>query len=426
VESLSFPILGAINNRNRVFENNRTKKREKIMNGAKIDLNTLDEAAIQEFMFALPKTDLHCHLDGSMRISTVRELAKTPENRALAESLGYSLPEDCSEKNLSKLLFPGHDCESLEDYLLAFDITCGVLQNAENLERAAYELAIDCYAENIWYLEVRFAPQRHIHDHLNGMEVMKAVDRGLDRAEKETKGGIKSRIIVCAMRHYAEGISYYHRKVREVYPYSTAKELASHCSLETARLAVQARKAGLYRIVAFDLAGPEANFPPSHHTKAFYEITNVLMASTVHAGEGYGPKSIREAITHLNANRIGHGTRVLEEDNLCLLHYLRDRRIAVEVCLTSNLQTKAISSLDKHPWRAFLDNEIRAPLCTDNRLVSGVTLTHEYILAHKHFNFTRNELRRTILYGFKSAFVAYADRRELLLKAKQRLVELGL
>lgn len=396
------------------------------MNAAKVDLNAMDDAAIQEFMHSIPKTDLHCHLDGSMRIATVSELASIPENRALAEKLGYSLPEDTSEENLGKLLFPGHDCESLEDYLLAFDITCGVLQSPENLERAAYELAMDCYAENIWYLEVRFAPQRHIHDDLDGMEVLRAVDRGLERAEKETEGGIRSTIIVCAMRHYSEDISFYHRKVRDVYPFSTAKELGSHCSLETARLAVEAKKQGLYRVVAFDLAGPEANFPPSHHTKAFYEIINVLMASTVHAGEGYGPKSIREAVAYLNANRIGHGTRVLDEEDHQLLHYLRDHRIAVEVCLTSNLQTKAIKSLDEHPWRTFLDSEVRAPLCTDNRLVSGVTLTHEYVLAHKHFKFTNNELRRTILYGFKSAFAPYSERRELLLKAKHRLGELGL
>jgi adenosine deaminase len=165
---------------------------------------------------------------------------------------------------------------------------------------------------------------------------------------------------------------------------------------------------------------------PSHHTKAFYEISNALLNATVHAGEAYGPESILEAICYLNAQRIGHGTRVMENNSSRLLEYIRDRRIGVEVCLTSNLQTKAIDSLEKHPYRTFIEQEVRAPLCTDNRLVSGVDLTHEYVLAHKTFNFTPDELRRTILYGFKSAFCSYADRRDLLLRAKQRLIELGL
>jgi adenosine deaminase len=394
------------------------------MNSSALTLSNMDEQKLHDFMKALPKTDLHCHLDGSLRIETVSELAQKPENRSLAERLGYQLPEDCSPDNLASLLYPGVDCESLEDYLLAFDITCAVLQNSENLERAAYELAMDCFAENIWYLEVRFAPQRHIHDELDGMGVLRAVNAGLARAELET--GIKATIIVCAMRHFSKDISYFHRKVREVYPFSTAKELASHCSLEVARLAVEARRLELKRVVAFDLAGPEANFPPSHHTKAFYETINFLLPATVHAGEGYGPESIREAITYLNAQRIGHGTRVLEEESDALLDYIRDHRIGIEVCLTSNLQTKAVASLEDHPWNRLLEAEVRVSLCTDNRLVSGVSLTDEYTLAHRHFGFTPELLRRVVLYGFKSAFIAYGERRSLLLRAKRRLIELGL
>jgi len=389
-----------------------------------VDLAALEGEALVDFMRSLPKTDLHCHLDGSVRISTICDLARDKGNRALAERLGYWLPEEIEEEAMGTMLYPGKDCKSLEDYLRAFDVICAVLQTPESLERVAYELAVDCAAENIRYLEVRFAPQRHIHDDFSGMQVLEAVDRGLARAEAECN--IKTAIIVCAMRHYAEGIGYYHRRVREVYEYSTPKELASHCSLEIARLAVAAKKNGLPRVVAFDLAGPEANFPPSHHTLAFYEIINNLMCSTVHAGEAYGPKSIRDAVTYLNANRIGHGTRVLDEGDGELLGFLRDQRIAVEVCLTSNLQTKAIKSLDDHPFRSFLEAEVRASLCTDNRLVSGVTLTDEYVLAQKAFRFSAKELRRTVLYGFKAAFVSYQDRRKLLLEAKQELISLGL
>jgi adenosine deaminase len=391
-----------------------------------IDLEKLSPADRRALFRALPKTDLHCHLDGSLRVATVAELCANKKIRDRAESLGYTLPEDCSERTLERVLRPGIGCKSLVEYLLPFDIICGVLQSAETLERAAYELAIDCSKENIWYLEVRFAPQRHINDQLDGIAVLAAVDRGLARAEKELEGRFRSGIIVCAMRNYDERIGYYHRRVREVYRYSSAKELASHCSLEVARLAAEARRRGMNRVVAFDLAGPEENYPPGDHTEAFNEIINNLMSITVHAGEGYGPASIKEAVTHLNAHRIGHGTRLLENDMPDLLEFLRDHRIAIEICLTSNLQTKAVRSLDEHPLRRLLDEEFRVPLCTDNRMVSAVELTDEYVLAYDQFHLTPKELRRIVLYGFKAAFVTYQERRRLLLAAKARLRELGL
>ncbi|MBI3724689.1 adenosine deaminase family protein [bacterium] len=367
-----------------------------------LDLAKLSPADRKKLFRALPKTDLHCHLDGSLRVSTVAELAQDPKLRERAHALGYTLPEDASEKTLERVLRPGVDCKSLVEYLLPFDIICGVLQTPGTLERAAYELAVDAAAENVWYLEVRFAPQRHINDDLDGLGVLQAVDRGLARAEKEHGGRLRTGIIVCAMRHYDERIGYYHRRVRESYRYSSARELASHCSLEVARLAAEARKRGLLRVVAFDLAGPEET------------------------GEGYGPASIKQAVTHLNAHRIGHGTRVLEDKKPDLLEFLRDHRVAIEVCLTSNVQTKAVRSLAEHPFRRLLDEEVRAPLCTDNRLVSGITLSDEYALAYEQFKLTPKELRRVVLYGFKAAFVSYQERRRLLLAAKAKLRELGL
>lgn len=390
-----------------------------------LDLDELSAHERHELFLALPKTDLHCHLDGSLRVRTVGELARDPHVRALADKLGYRLPTDTSEESLTKVLAPGLGCKSLEEYLLPFDIICGVLQTKEALARAAYELAIDAAAENVWYLEVRFAPQRHIHAELSGLDVLRAVDDGLRRAEQETGGRILTAILVCAMRNYHESISDYHRKVRAVFPYAAPRELGSMCSLAAARLAVEAKRAGVERVVGFDLAGAEANFPPSHHRDAFSWCIDNFLNITVHAGEGYGPASVQEAVTHLNAQRIGHGTRILEQGD-GLLTYLRDRRVAVEVCLTSNLQTKAIGSLDEHPFRRFLQDELRAPLCTDNRLVSNVTLTHEYELAWSHFKLTPREIRKTVLYGFKAAFVTYAKRRHLLLAAKARLRELGL
>ena len=388
-------------------------------------LNELTPAQRDELYLALPKTDLHCHLDGSLRPETVSELAADPAIRDLASELGYQLPVDTDPEHLRKVLAPGLDCQSLEEYLLPFDIICGVLQTRETLARAAYELAMDAAAENVWYLEVRFAPQRHIHDQLPGVEVIKAVDAGLERAEQETGRKIQTAILVCAMRNYHESISNYHRKVRASFPTAVPRELGSACSLEAARVAVEAKRAGVERVVGFDLAGAEENYPPSHHRAAFHYCIDEFLNITVHAGEGYGPASIQEAVTYLNAQRIGHGTRILEE-NTGLLHYLRDRRVTVEVCLTSNLQTKAITSLDEHPFRRFLDEEVRAPLCTDNRMVSDITLTDEYKLAIEHFDMTPKEIRRTVLYGFKAGFLPYAKRRQLLLAAKARLRELGL
>lgn len=389
-----------------------------------VDLAQLDQAARGELFRALPKTDLHCHLDGSLRVETVAELAADPQVRALAARLGYTLPEDTDPEVLGRILMPGVDCKSLEEYLRPFDVICGVLQTHEALERAAYELAVDAAAENCWYLEVRFAPQRHIHDQLSGVDVLRAVDAGLARAERETGGRVQAVILVCALRNFHASIGDYHRKVRAVFPQATDRELGRLCSLDAARLAVAAKRAGVERIVGFDLAGAEASYPPSHHREAFHWCIDHFLNITVHAGEGYGPASIQEAVTYLNAQRIGHGTRILEEgpDLLC---YLRDRRVAVEVCLTSNLQTKAIGSLDQHPFRRMLTEEVRAPLCTDNRLVSGVDLTHEYLLAWQHFGLTPREIRKTVLYGFKAAFVPYERRRQLLLTAKAHLRKLG-
>jgi len=391
----------------------------------RVELAQLSQVERDALYLSLPKTDLHCHLDGSLRPDTVSELAGDPAVRRLADQLGYELPVDTSVERMRQVLSPGLECQSLEEYLLPFDIICGVLQTREALARAAYELAMDAAAENVWYLEVRFAPQRHIHAGLDGIEVMKAVDEGLRRAERDAKGRILTAILVCAMRNYAPQIGNYHRRVREAFPYASDRELGSACSLAAARLAVEAKKSGVERIVGFDLAGAEADWPPSHHRDAFYWCIDNFLNITVHAGEGYGPASVQEAVTYLNAQRIGHGTRILERGP-DLLEYLRDRRVTVEVCLTSNLQTKAIAGLDDHPFRTFVEQEVRAPLCTDNRLVSGVGLTDEYKLAIEHYGLTPREIRKTVLYGFKAAFIPYAKRRTLLLAAKARLRELGL
>ncbi len=393
---------------------------------ARSQLWKMPDAELEALCRTLPKTELHCHLDGSMRIETIRDLALEPDCIAAAKTCRYKLPPTDDLETLGGLLFPGHDCDSLEAYLRAFDFTCAVLQTPEALERAAYELAMDCHAESIWYLEVRFAPMRHVNHIMDGLAVMQAVDRGLERAERETDGAIRTAIIVCAMRNFSREIGHYFRQVSDQYRYATSRELAAQTSLETARLTVKAAVSGLHRVVGFDLAGPEMNYPPKHHTHAFHEIANNLLDVTVHAGEGFGPESIKQAVTHLGAHRLGHGTRVLEDETGAILEFIRDHRIAIEACLTSNLQTKAIESLDSHPFPLLLRNEVRVALSTDNRLISGTDVSKELVLAIKSFKLTREEVRRTILYGFKAAFLPYNERRHMLLKARTRLAELGL
>jgi adenosine deaminase len=228
------------------------------------------------------------------------------------------------------------------------------------------------------------------------------------------------------MRNFGRELSPYYASLAQMHPHCTPKELAQLVCLETARLAVRCREQGMPRIVGFDLAGAERNHPPHHYTQAFYQIINALMNITVHAGEAYGPESVRQAVCYLGANRIGHGTRLVGKQAQKLVDYIRDHRILVEVCLTSNLQTKAVSHLSRHPFKEFLDSEVRVTLCTDNRLISDTTVTNELFLATRAYNLNAHDVRRTILYGFKGAFLPYDKRRKLLLEARAELRTLGL
>jgi len=389
-------------------------------------LDALQDDELEALLRSLPKSDIHCHLDGSMRPETVAELARDAEVEALAREYGFTLPPPrASGKEMKELLCPGRECQSLVDYLKAFAYTVAVLQTPAALERAAYELAADCAAENVRYLEVRFAPMLHINRLMDGIDVLRAVDRGLDRAEREHAGKLKTAIIVCALRNFDRSLSAYYRGFAAAHRYANDRELAPLVSTESARLTVAAYEAGLKRVLAFDLAGPEENYPPKHHRDAFHTIISNLLNITVHAGEAYGPRSIVQAVAHLGAHRIGHGTRVLEEGSR-LAEFLVDRRIPVEVCLTSNVQTRAVPSLAAHPFKRLLDAEVRTCICTDNRLVSDTTCTRELFLAVRTFKLSAEEVRRVLLYGFKSAFLPYHDRRKILIDAKAELRERGL
>lgn len=276
------------------------------------------------------------------------------------------------------------DARNLEDYLKRFDVTISVMQTADALERVAYELAADAAKDGVRYIEVRNAPVLNVREGLSLGEAVEAPIRGLERAEREF--GIKGRYIICALRN-----------------------LSPDVSLELAQLAVSYRKRG---VVAFDLAGGEAGNPASAHAAAFRYARENNLALTVHAGEGDGSESVRQAVHVCGAQRIGHATRLIEDTELT--QYVNDRRIALEICLTSNVQTRVASSYETHPLRSYFDHGMNVVLNTDNRLMSGTTLTEEYAHAARHLDFDFDELCTVALNGFESAFLPWEERIELL------------
>lgn len=373
---------------------------------------------------ALPKTDLHVHLDGSLRVETLIDLARRQR---------MPLPSDSAE-GLCELVFKPHYAD-LREYLQGFTYTTAVMQEAEALERIAYELALDNIAEGVCYVEVRFAPQLHMHAGLDFDTVMTAVDRGLSRARREHEASpevaagappFRYGIIVCALRRFDERFSSWYAQMLGLFPYAPKKEVYGLASLELARAAVRARDRLGVPVVGFDLAGEEAGYPAHDHARAYAHAHQHFLKKTVHAGEAYGPESIFDAITELHADRIGHGYHLFSPE-LCgpevddpedyvrrLAAYIADRRITIEVCITSNLQTNpAIGTVANHAFGRMLDARLSATLCTDNRLVSHTTVTRELQLAVDTFKMDRSQIRDTIVYGFKRSFYpgSYREKR---------------
>ncbi|MET0389127.1 MAG: adenosine deaminase [Polyangiales bacterium] len=315
----------------------------------------------------LPKTDLHVHLDGSLRIDTLLQLA---------EQKGIRLPADTPE-GLRRVLRLGENAGSLAQYLQAFDTTLTVMQTEDSLFRIAYELAEDAARENVRYMEVRYAPMLHSRAGLRMVGVVEAVLAGLRQAEKDH--GIEAQVIVCGIRN-----------------------ISPESSLEMARLAVAYKNRG---VVAFDLAGAEYDHPAKHHREAFQLIRNNNINCTIHAGEAFGPESISQAIHVCGAHRIGHGCRLREDGDL--LHYVNDHRIALECCPSSNVQTGAVASLASHPLKLYHDLGVRVTVNTDNRLVTDTSVSKELWLCHKDLGLTAADIARIVLNGFKAAFLPF-------------------
>ncbi len=329
----------------------------------------------------LPKTDLHVHLDGSLRLQTILELA---------EQDGIELPAH-DRDGLAKVMHLGENTGSLVEYLKAFDVTLRVMQTEQALYRIAYELAEDAAEENVRYMEVRYAPMLHTRKGLRLTQVVEAVLDGLYEGYKDF--GIQSNIIICGIRN-----------------------ISPESSLEMAQLAVAYKNRG---VVAYDLAGAEYDHPAKHHIAAFKLVRQNNINVTIHAGEAYGPESIHQAIHDCGAHRIGHGCRLREDGDL--LHYVNDHRIALECCPSSNVQTGAVRDLASHPLKLYYNLGLRVTVNTDNRLITDTTVSRELWLCHAQMGLTLDDIKRIIINGFKAAFLPFHQKQSLTRKISREL-----
>ena len=336
-----------------------------------------------------PKVLLHDHLDGGLRPATVIDLARVTGYKGLPT-------EDPVE--LGTWFRSGADRKSLELYLEGFSHTVGVMQQPDAIERVAAECAEDLAADGIVYAEVRYAPELSTQGGLSLDEVMRAWLRGFEigTARAEAAGRpIMVRAIVTAMRQFAR-------------------------SAEIAELSVAYRDQG---VVGFDIAGPEAGFPPSRHLDAFQLIHRANFHVTIHAGEAFGLPSIWEALQWCGAERLGHGVRIVDDIMIepdghiamgRLAQYVRDRRVPLEMCPTSNVHTGAVASFADHPIDLLRRLRFRVTVNTDNRLMSGVCLSDEFASLNRAFGVGLDEMQWLTLNAMKSSFAAFDQRLRLI------------
>jgi len=336
---------------------------------------------IQEFIKTAPKAELHTHIDGGLRVKTIIEIAQKE---------GIAIPSYI-ESDLKEILTNDESCTSLIDYFKPFDTTISVMQSEEALERVMYEFLQDSAKDHIKYIEARFSPAFHLKRGLSLNQVMDAVIRGKKQAERDYN--IKSNLIICSIR-----------------------QLDVQTNKELAQLAVDYKNKG---VTAFDMAGEEYGRPAKNHIPAFEIAIKNNLFRTVHAGEADGAHSIADSIHYLGAMRIGHGTHLYEDVDL--LEYVKDRQIGLEVCLSSNIQTKSVSDLRKHPFKKYFDYNIPVTINTDSTLISGTDLSKEYLLAQELFNLDKSDIKKLILNSFEQAFLHYDEKQELIEKVKKEL-----
>jgi adenosine deaminase len=335
-------------------------------------------------ILAAPKVLLHDHLDGGMRPTTVIELAREQGYRALPTEN----PDD-----LAHWFTRGADRRNLELYLETFAHTVGVTQTKDGLQRAAAEAAQDLAADGVVYAEVRFAPELHTEQGLTLDEVVEAVLDGFRIGSANTRLTIGT--LCTAMRTAAR-------------------------SYEIAELALRHRDEG---VVGFDIAGAEAGHPPSRHLDAFQLVMRENFHITIHAGEAFGLPSIAEALHYCGAERLGHGVRIVDDIELesdgrarlgRLAAYVRDRRVPLEMCPTSNVNTGATGSIAEHPIGLLRRLRFRVTVNTDNRLMSDVKLSDEFVKLRDAFGYTLGDMEWLTLNAMKSAFWPFEQRLKII------------
>ncbi|CAL9512552.1 adenosine deaminase [Streptomyces sp. enrichment culture] len=332
-----------------------------------------------------PKVLLHDHLDGGLRPGTVVDLARRS---------GYDALPETDPDRLGRWFLEAADSGSLERYLETFAHTCAVMQTRDALFRVAAECAEDLAEDGVVYAEVRYAPEQHLEDGLTLDEVVAAVNDGFregERRARERGHRIRVGALLTAMRHAAR-------------------------SLEIAELANAHRDAG---VVGFDIAGAEAGYPPTRHLDAFEFLKRENNHFTIHAGEAFGLPSIWQAIQWCGADRLGHGVRIIDDIQVAddgtvtlgrLAAYVRDKRIPLEMCPTSNLQTGAAASYAEHPIGLLRRLHFRATVNTDNRLMSGTSMSREFELLSETFGYTLDDMQWFTVNAMKSAFIPFDER----------------
>jgi adenosine deaminase len=332
----------------------------------------------------VPKVLLHDHLDGGLRPETIIELAGEIDYK--------DLPAQDPEA-LTTWMQRGANRKDLTLYLETFAHTVAVMQTRSGIERVARECAEDLAADGVVYAEIRFAPELHTEQGMSLDDSIEAVLAGFEAGSAGTN--LTLRVICSAMRHQQQ-------------------------SLEVAQAAVRWRDQG---VVAFDIAGPEDGFPPDDHIVAFQFCHRENFHITVHAGEAYGPRSIWKAVQWCGAERLGHGIRIIEdithdegdERQLGrLAHYVRDLRIPLEVCPTSNVNTGVVDEIADHPIAELIDLRFRVTLNTDNRLMSGVSMSSEMEALVEAFGYGWDRLRWLTVNGMKSSFLPFRERLQLI------------
>ncbi|MCH7789033.1 MAG: adenosine deaminase [Acidobacteria bacterium] len=337
----------------------------------------------EDVINAAPKVLLHDHLDGGLRAPTVIELASQD---------GYDGLPTTDVDELVTWMQRGANRKDLTLYLETFAHTVAVMQTADSLERVSRECAEDLVADGVVYAEIRFAPELHTERGLSFDEIIEAVLSGLEQGA--VGSNLTIRLICSAMRHLTE-------------------------SLEVAQAATRFRDKG---VVGFDIAGPEDGYPPDDHLLAFQYMQRENFHFTIHAGEAYGPRSIWKALQYCGAERLGHGIRIIEDIDTSgdeptlgrLAQYVRDRRIPLEVCPTSNVNTGVVQTVADHPIDLLVQLRFRVTVNTDNRLMSGVSLTSEFVALSEAFGYDLDEIEWLTLNAMKSAFLQFDQRLDII------------